>query len=96
MTFLLLALASWWAWETLVSSLPFRIPARLAPGVVFLLALLGLHLSPVLVTAAAAAGVVALLHLLVVQFGSAPEPWTLRLPQRKTASARRSHIPVIP
>lgn len=74
MALLTYALAAWWAWETLSGVLPFRFPPALQPFVVVLLAFGISHLPAALALAGAAAGGVALLHLVLVNFGTAPEP----------------------
>lgn len=72
MTFVLLAFATFLAWTTIASFLPFRVPGRLQPFVVLAIAY-GLHFLPSLwLILVAATGGVALLISLV---GDALDPW---------------------
>lgn len=56
------ALAVWWAWEYLLVLSPVAVPAWMQPALVAGCAAGAVHLPLALLTAAAAAGLVALLH----------------------------------
>lgn len=87
LTLLVASLAIFWAWETLTSLLPWYVPAWLQPLVV-----LGMCLAfvwPDWRTAMAAAGGVAVLHV-VVRNASAPEPTAVRM------ATLRNRIPRLP
>jgi len=66
------SLASFWAWETLRSLLPFGVHARFAPFCVLALAFGLLHLPHVAVLAMACAAVVAFLRAVT----RGPGPWS--------------------
>ena len=72
MELILVSLASFWAWETVRSLLPFGIHARFAPVCVLLVAFGLLHLPHVVVLAMACAAVVAFLRILA----RGPGPWS--------------------
>jgi hypothetical protein len=88
---LLIAFATFTAWEWLVVVLPFTLPAWLQPLVVVGLAYEAHRVPVPWLTAAAAAGVVALLHIPVRGGSAAP---ALRLPRRHPATGRR--VPDLP
>ena len=97
MTFLLVALATFWAWEALIGLLPFRIFPLLQPFVVASLAY-GLLFVPVhVLMAGAAAAIVALLHVALRQAGVETEPAVWWLPNvRIRRKVRASRLPKLP
>lgn len=88
----LLALAAFTAWEWLLAVLPFALPAALHPLVVVGLAYGAQYLPLPWLVAAAAAGLVGLLHL-QVRSGVA-EPGPLQIPRRNPRVGRR--VPDLP
>jgi hypothetical protein len=92
--FLLIAFASFTAWEWLIVALPFAVPAALQPLAVVGLAY-GAGLLPLVwLTAVAAAGAVALLHVPVRGGVVEAAPLRLRSPRRHPDTGRR--VPDLP
>jgi hypothetical protein len=89
---LLIAFATFTAWEWLRDVLPFDLPAALQPPVVVGLAYEAQRLPGPWLAAVAAAGVVAVLHVQVRGGGSGTT--SLRLPRRHPATGRR--VPDLP
>jgi hypothetical protein len=89
--FLLIAFATFTAWEWLAVVLPFSLPAWLQPLAVVGLAYGAQRVPMPWLTAAAAAGVVALLHIPV---RGNVEATPLRFPRRHPATGRR--VPDLP
>ena len=89
MHWVLTVLAVFWAWETLLAVVPDRVPAALHPLLVAGLAYGAAQVDDVLLTAAAVAGAVGILHVLARLAGaSTPDLVSqIRLP-------RRSHDPL--
>lgn len=80
---LLLSLATFWAWETLLGLLPDRVPAQTYPFFVLGLAL-GLSLLPEnLLSVVAAAGTVGVLRIIVRASTGADNVTTTRLTRRR-------------
>jgi hypothetical protein len=79
----LLALAAFWAWETVLSVLPIALPAWLQPFLVLGIAYGAQYLSEPLLWAAAAAGAVGLLHTWA-RSEVETQPLTLQRPRRST------------
>jgi hypothetical protein len=76
----LVSLATFWAWETVLSVLPWEVPSYLQPFTVLVLAAGALYVPEVLLWAAASAGVVGLLHTAVRR--SQEMPLSLQRPRR--------------
>jgi hypothetical protein len=89
---LLIAFATFTAWEWLIEVLPFTLPAGLQPVAVAGLAYGAQRLPEPWLVALAAAGMVALLHILVR--GGAVKTSSLRLPRRHPSTGRR--VPDLP
>ncbi|MER5754303.1 hypothetical protein [Streptomyces sp. NPDC002088] len=89
---LLIAFATFTAWEWLVVVLPFALPAALQPLAVVGLAYEAQRLPGSWLAATAAAGVVALLHIPVR--GGVVEATPLRFPRRHPSTGRR--VPDLP
>jgi hypothetical protein len=89
--FLLISLATFTAWEWLAVTLPVSLPAWLQPLAVVGLAYEAQRLPAPWLTAVAAAGAVALLHIPV---RGNVEATPLRLPRRHAATGRR--VPDLP
>jgi hypothetical protein len=89
---LLIAFATFTAWEWLRDVLPLTIPAALQPLVVVGLAYEAQRLPGPWLTAVAAAGAVAVLHVQVR--GGGAETTSLRLPRRHPSTGRR--VPDLP
>ena len=90
----LLALATFTAWEWLIVVVPVAIPAALQPLAVVGLAYEAQRLPGPWLVATAAAGAVALLHVGVRSAVVEPAPMNLRLPRRHPAAGRR--VPDLP
>jgi hypothetical protein len=89
--FLLISFATFTAWEWLAVALPFSLPAWLQPVAVVSLAYGAQFVPDPWLTAAAAAGVVALLHIPVRGGVEAPP---LRIPRRHPSTGHR--VPDLP
>jgi hypothetical protein len=89
---ILIAFATFTAWEWLRDTLPFALPAALQPLAVVGLAYEAQRLPGPWLMAVAAAGVVALLHVQVR--GNAADAASLRLPRRHPSTGRR--VPDLP
>jgi hypothetical protein len=89
---LLIALAAFTAWEWLLVTLPFAVPAWLQPVLVVAIAYGAQRLNERWLVAVAAAGLVALLHTFV-RSGVVEAP-PLRLPRRHPSTGRR--VPDLP
>ena len=97
MTFIVLALAAFWAWESLLGLLPFRVPGPAQPFLVAAIAYGISLLSVTLVTAAAAAAVVGILHVMTRFAGVEVEPSIWWLPRvRFGRKSRPSRVPNLP
>lgn len=91
---LLIAFATFTAWEWLAVVLPFSLPAALQPLAVVGLAYGAQHLPGPWLWSAAAAGVVALLHIPVRGGVIEAPPLRMRLPRRHPGTGRR--VPDLP
>jgi hypothetical protein len=89
---LLIAFATFTAWEWVLVALPFAVPAWLQPVVVVAIAYGAQRLNESWLVAVAAAGAVALLHT-AVRSGVVEAP-PLRLPRRHPSTGRR--VPDLP
>lgn len=89
--FLLIAFATFTAWEWLAVTLPFSLPAALQPLVVVALGYAAQRLPEPWLVAVAAAGAVALLHSTVR--GNVVEASPLRIPRVRRGSRRVPDLP---
>jgi putative effector of murein hydrolase LrgA (UPF0299 family) len=89
---LLIAFATFTAWEWLRETLPFALPAPVQPLAVVGLAYGAQYLPGAWLAATAAAGVVALLHVQVR--GGEVEASPIRFPRRHPSTGRR--VPDLP
>lgn len=101
MQWVLTVLAVFWAWEVVRSLLPEQVPGILYPVIVGGLAYGAAEVDERLLTAAAVAGAVGILHTLVRLAGAAPvpSPVQLRMPRRSRDPLPRgvgSRVPSLP
>lgn len=97
MTLLLVALATFWAWEALIGLLPCRIFPLLQPFVVAGLAYSLLFVPVHVLLAGAAAAVVAVLVVGLRLAGFETEPAVWRVPRlRVSRKVRASRLPRLP